>query len=375
MRACGINGLNFNKLGLLVFSLLKRQRQRLLGVDISSTSVKLLELSQAGDKYRVESYAVAPLFPNTLAEGDIKDIQAVADAVKLVVARSGTSLRNAAVAVSGSSVITKVIQLDANLDEFEMEAQVSLEASRYIPYPMEEVSLDFQIIGVSEKNQDKNDVLVAASRTENVDVRVDALKLGGLNARVVDVESYAMERACPLISDQLPNGGREKTVAIIDIGSVLTTITVFHDLNTIYTREEVFGGKQLTEAIQRRYGLTFEEAGLAKKQGALADDYVPEVLDPFREALIPLIRRSLQFFFSASRFNEVDHIVLAGGGAFIPNLNELVRDRLGTPCTIANPFLDMTVASSVDAAVLSADAPSLMICCGLAMRSFIDARD
>lgn len=351
-------------------SFLSRKHPRLLGVDISTTSIKLLELSQVGESYRVESYAVAPLFPNSQVEGDIKDIEEVSEAIKLVVARSGTSLRNAAVAVSSSSVITKVIEMDVNLSDYEMEAQVALEASRYIPYPMEEVSLDFEVLGLNEKNQERKDVLVAASRTENVDVRIDALKLGGINTKIVDVESYAMERACPLIAEQLPSHGEGKTIAIVDIGSIVTTINVLHNLSTIYSREEVFGGKQLTEAIQRRYGLTYEEAGLAKKQGALADDYVPEVLDPFREALIPLIRRSLQFFFSASRFNEVDHIVLAGGGAFIPGLSDLVKDRLGTDCSIANPFLNMSLSSKVDALVLSADAPSLMICCGLALRSF-----
>ncbi len=354
-------------MGWPIFS---RNKPKLLGVDISSTSVKLLELSQQGGHYRVESYAVAPLFPDSQAEGDIKDIEAVSEAIKLVIARSGTHLRHAAVAVSSSSVITKVLELDAALEDHETAVQAKLEASRYIPYPMEEVSLDFEILGVNEKNSEKVDVLAAASRTENVDIRVDALKLGGVTADVVDVESYAMERACPLIAAQLPDRGVDKTIAIVDIGSVVTTINVLHNLSTIYSREEVFGGKQLTESIQRRYGLTYEEAGLAKKQGALADDYVPEVLDPFREALIPLIRRSLQFFFSASRYNEIDHIVLAGGGAFIPGLSDLVKERLGTECSIANPFLDMSISTRVDALVLSADAPSLMICSGLALRSF-----
>lgn len=351
-------------------SLIGRKLPRLVGVDLSSTSVKLLELSQQGSRYRVESYSVAPLFPDTFAESDIKDVAAVGEAIKLVVARSRTHCKYAAVAVSSSSVITKVIQLDANLSDHEMEAQVNLEASRYIPYPMEEVRLDFDVMGPATKDSDKVDVLLAASRMENVDARVDALKIGGLICRVVDVESYVMERACTLIADQLPAGGINKTIAVIDIGSIVTTITVLHNLMTIYTREEVFGGKQLTEAIQRRYGLTYEEAGLAKKHGALADDYIPEVLDPFREALVPLIRRSLQFFFSASRFTEVDCVVLAGGGAFVPGLCDLVQERLGTHCIIANPFSDMTISPRVDAAMLSADAPALMICCGLALRSF-----
>lgn len=347
-----------------------RRTPKLVGIDISATSVKLLEFSKQGTDFRVESYAVAPMPPNNLSESDIKDIEAVGEVIKLVVARSRTTAKYAAVAVPGSSVITKVIQLDGNLAEHEMEVQIDLEASRYIPFPMEEVRMDFEVMGINEKSTDKVDVLIAASRTENVEARVNALRVGGLITKVVDVESYAMERACTLIIDQLHNGGQGKTVVMVDIGSTMTTITVLHNLIVIYTREEIFGGKQLTEAIQHRYGLTYEEAGLAKKHGALADDYIPEVLDPFRESLIPLIRRSLQFFFSASRFSEVDQIVLAGGGAWVPGLTELVKERLNTDCIIANPFTNMGVASRIDAAALRADAPALMICCGLAMRGW-----
>ncbi|MBB72337.1 MAG: pilus assembly protein PilM [Legionellales bacterium] len=344
-----------------------------VGIDISSTSVKLLELSQHGSSYRVEAYGVAALPQEAVVENDIKDIEAVGEAIKLVVGRSRTQCKFAATAVPSSSVITKIIQMDASLDDHDMETQVSLEAGRYIPYPLEEVSLDFEILGYNEKDESKVDVLIAASRSENVDVRIDAVAEGELTTKIIDVESYALERTFPLIADQLPNKGIDKTIAVVDIGSTMTTITILHNLKTIYSREEVFGGKQLTEAIQRRYGLTFEEAGIAKKEGGLADDYIPEVLDPFREALVPLIRRSLQFFFSASRFNSVDHIIWAGGGAMIPGLHDLIKERLEVESSVANPFADMTLANKVDAAQLSADAPSLMVCCGLALRSFAHA--
>ncbi len=340
----------------------------MLAIDISSTAVKLLELRQQGSDYRVESYAVAPLLAGSTVESDIKDIEAVGEAVKLVVARAHTTCRDAIVSVPNSLVISKVIPMDV-MSESDMEAQVQLEASRFIPYPMEEVSLDFQVLSTNtEKN--KSNVLVAASRLMNVNARVDALRIGGLKTTIVDVETYAVERACSLIKDSLPNSGKDKTVVVIDIGSVMTNITVLHDMETIYTREEVFGGRQLTETIQRRYNLTFEEANLAKKQGNLAEDYEPEVLDPFREALIPLIRRSLQFFFSASKYTEVDHIILAGGSALIPELTELVTERLGMSCTVANPLVNMMISSNVDSSLLNADASALMVCCGLALRSF-----
>jgi len=342
----------------------------LLGIDISSTAVKLIELSSSGSRYRVESYAVEPLPPNSVVEKNITDVQAVGEAVSRVVKRSGTRVKNCAVAVAGSAVITKVIQMTASLSEEEMESQIEVEADQYIPYPLEEVSLDFEVLGSSAKNPDTVDVLLAASRSENVEMRVDAVAMGGLAAKVVDVEAYAMERAFRLIAEQMPDRGLDKTVAVVDVGATMTTLSVLHDQKIIYTREQIFGGKQLTEEIQRRYGLSFEEAGLAKKQGGLPDDYVPEVLEPFKEAMAQQVSRSLQFFFSSSQYNDVDYIVLAGGSASIEGIANLIQDKLGTPSMNANPFADMTLSSRVNAQALRNDAPALMIACGLAMRSF-----
>lgn len=350
--------------------LFSRKASSILGLDISSTAVKLLELGQSGSRYRVESYAVVPLPPHAVVEKSVADVEAVGQAIGRAVNRSGTRVRQAAVAVAGSAVITKVITMPATLSEHEMEGQIQLEADQYIPYPMEEVNLDFQVLGPSEKKQDMVDVLLAASRSENVDVRVAAVELGGLGCKIVDVEAFAMETAVGLLGPQLPEGGEGKTVAVADIGATMTTLNVFHDYKIIYTREQVFGGKQLTEEIQRRYGLSYEEAGMAKKQGGLPDNYGPEVLEPFKEAMVQQVSRSLQFFFSSSQYNNVDCIVLAGGCAAIPGIEELVEEKIGTTALVANPFADMALASRVKPHELAGDAPALMIACGLAMRSF-----
>ena len=340
-----------------------------LGLDISSSSVKLLEISQNGGQYRVESYAVASLPPNAVIEKNITEMEAVAEAIAQAYRQSKSKLKNAAVAVAGSAVITKLIEMPAGLNDDSMETQITLEADQYIPYPLDEVAIDFEVQGESEKNPDQVDVLLAACRRENVDLRVDALEMAELTTRVVDVEAYAIERAFELIRPQL-NCDDDSAVAIVDIGSTMTTLSVLVDGETVYTREQLFGGRQLTEEIQRRYGLSLEEAGLAKKQGGLPDDYEPELLEPFKDAVVQQVTRSLQFFFSSSQYNDVDHIVLAGGVASMSGLAELVERELGTPTTIANPFVDMAVASKVNAMALSNDAPSLMIACGLAMRSF-----
>ncbi|MFP3872948.1 MAG: pilus assembly protein PilM [Thiohalophilus sp.] len=349
--------------------LIKPKKPPVIGLDISSTAIKLLELSRAGDRLRVESYAVEPLPPNSVIEKNISDVEAVGEAIKRAVKRSGTRNKQAAAAVAGSAVITKIISMPSSLSEDDMEQQIQLEADQYIPYPLEEVNLDFEVMGESD-DPERVDVLLAASRSENVDVRVAAMELAGLRAKIVDVEAYAMETAFQMLAPQLPEQGLDQTVAVVDVGATMTTLNVMHDLKNIYTREQVFGGKQLTEEIQRRYGLSYEEAGMAKRQGGLPDNYVPEVLEPFKDAMAQQVSRSLQFFFSSSTYNSVDHIVLAGGSAMITGIDEMIADKLGVHTSIANPFTNMTLASRVKAQSLSNDAPALMIACGLAMRSF-----
>ncbi len=350
--------------------LFKQKQPVVLGLDISSTAIKLLELGQSGDRMRVESYAVEPLPANSVIEKNIADVEAVGEAIKRAVKRSASRTKLAAVAVAGSSVITKIIAMPASLSEDEMEQQIELEADQYIPYPLEEVNLDFEVIGPSENDPERIDVLLAASRSENVDIRIAAIELAGLKAKIVDVEAYAMENAFSLLIPQLPEQGIDQTIAVIDIGATMTTLNVMHDRKTIYTREQVFGGKQLTEEIQRRYGLSYEEAGMAKRQGGLPDNYAPEVLEPFKDAMTQQVSRSLQFFYGSSQYNNVDHIVLAGGSAMIPGIDEMIANKLGVHTSVANPFTNMTLASRVKAQSLSNDAPALMIAAGLAMRSF-----
>jgi type IV pilus assembly protein PilM len=353
-----------------VFGLFKKKPNVLLGLDISSTSVKLLELSRNNGRYRVEAYAVEPLPPNAVVEKNISDVEGVGEAIKRVLSRSKASARLAAVAVAGSAVITKTIEMDASLTDEEMENQITVEADQYIPYPLDEVAIDFEVQGLSERNPEQVEVLLAACRRENVEMREASLALGSVKAAVVDIEAHAMKRAFELIKPQLGNNPQDLVVAIIDIGATMTTLSVLADDRSIYTREQLFGGKQLTEEIQRRYSLSFEEAGLAKKQGGLPDDYEEEVLQPFKEAVLQQVTRSLQFFFSSSQYDDVDYIVLAGGTASIDGLADMIENKLGTPTLIANPFVDMALAGKVDADALANDAPAMMIACGLAMRSF-----
>lgn len=355
-----------------MLGLIKKKANTLLGIDISSTSVKLLELSRSGGRYKVEAYAVEPLPPNAVVEKNIVELEGVGQALSRVLVKAKTNLKSAVVAVAGSAVITKTIEMEAGLSEDELENQLKIEADQYIPYPLEEVAIDFEVQGLSARNPERVDVLLAACRKENVEVREAALALAlaGLTAKVVDVEAYALERSYALLSSQLGADTDQLTVAVVDIGATMTTLSVLHNGRTIYTREQLFGGRQLTEEIQRRYGLSVEEAGLAKKQGGLPDDYDSEVLRPFKDAVVQQVSRSLQFFFAAGQFNDVDYIVLAGGTASIQDLDRLIQQKIGTPTLVANPFADMALNGKVNAGALASDAPALMIACGLALRSF-----
>ena len=349
--------------------LITKSHAPLVGVDISSTAVKLLQLSRSGDRYRVEHYAVEPLPPNAVVEKNLVEVEAVGEAIRRAMARSGSRAKYAAAAVAGSAVITKIIPMPADLDEDEMESQVELEAVNYIPYPIEEVNLDFEVLGPMPGNPEMVQVLLAASRSENVEMRASALELGGLTAKVIDVEAFAIENAFGLMANSL-NIPRDGIVALVDIGATMTTLNILRNGRSIYVREQVFGGKQLTDEVMRRYGLSYEEAGLAKRQGGLPESYEIEVLEPFKEALVQQINRLLQFFYAGSEYNRVDLIVLAGGCASIPGIVEMVEEQLGVQSVIANPLAQMTLGPRVQAHALAQDAPALMIACGLALRSF-----
>ena len=348
--------------------LYRKPSKGLVGVDISSTTVKLLELSVKNGRYWVESYAVMPLPENSVVEKSILNPEAVADALERVVNLANPHTTQVAIAVPTSMVIHKIIEMDADMSDEEREVQIRMDAEQYIPFPLDEVSLDFEVLPDRLANPNRVNVLLVATRTENVDTRVEVLELAGLVAKVADVESYAMERAFSVFADTLPMGAN--TVGILDIGHTMTTLSVMQKGKIIYTREQVFGGRQLTQDVQSRYGLSFEEAGRAKKERTLPDDYDTEVLEPFLDAVVQQAARSLQFFFSSSQFNEIDHILLAGGNANIPGLAKLLQQKLGYRVTIANPFLQMSFSPQIDIKKIENDASSLMVACGLALRSF-----
>ncbi len=349
----------------------KRATKALIGLDITTSSVKLIELTESGRSYRVESYSAEPTPPNAINEKAIVDADAVGEAIRRAVKRSGTKAKEVAIAISGDAAITKVIQMPANLTDNELEGQVELQADQYIPFPMEEVSFDFEVVGPSERDPDMVDVLLVATRTENVDQRQVAVEAAGLHPRVVDVEAFAVENACQLLTHQMVDGGIDKLIAIVDFGASTTTFSVLQDLKVVYTRDFAFGGQQLTEEIMRTYGLSLEDAGRAKKEGGLPSNYQPEVLDAFIDDMSQQVNRSLQFFLaSGSGREQPDQILVVGGCANIPGVADVIGSRVGIPTEIGDPLGQMKVSGKAKAQGVQADATALLTACGLALRSF-----
>ena len=348
-----------------------KSSRRLLGLDITTSSVKLIELSQSGGQFRVESYAAEPTPHNAINEKAIVDAEAVGEAIRRAVKRSGASAKEAAIAISGDAAITKVIQMPRTLNDSELEGQVELQADQYIPFPMEEVSYDFQVIGPSEKDPEMLDVLLVATRTENVEQRQAAVQAAGLMTRIVDVEAFALENACKLMTHQMPDGGIDRTIAVVDFGASSTTFSVLRNLKVIYTRDFAFGGQQLTEEIMRTYGLSMEEAGRAKKEGGLPSNYQPEVLDPFIDDMTQQVSRSLQFYLaSGSGREQPDQILICGGCANIPGVAEVISSRVGIAAERGDPLGQMKMSSKAKAQAVKKDATALPTACGLALRSF-----
>jgi type IV pilus assembly protein PilM len=358
----------------MAFDLFQPKAPPLFGLDISSSSVKMLEIVDAGKAaYRVERYSIEPLARDAVVDGNINNLEAVAEAVKRAHKRLGTRTRHVAMAVPTGAVISKKILVAAGLPESELELQVETEANQYIPFALEEVNLDFQSLGPSAANPEEQEVLIAATRKEKVEDRVAVAESAGLKALVMDVESFAQQAALGLVVQSLPGGGKDQNIAVVDVGANVMNVTVLRNDQSVYTREQAFGGNQLTQDIVSRYGMSPEEAESAKRTGSLPDDFDAEVLRPFMENLSMEVQRALQFFFTSTQYHSIDHILLAGGSAVIPGLDAIVNTRTQVACSVANPFASMQTSPRVQLKRLMIDAPSLIVACGLAMRRFDSA--
>jgi type IV pilus assembly protein PilM len=351
--------------------LFKPRTPPLIGTDISSSAIKMVEIMEAGKNvYRVERYAIEPLPKDSVVEGNINNIDAVSDALKRCHKRLGTNLKNLALALPSAAVISKKILVPAGQREEDLELAVQTEANQYIPFALDEVNLDFQVLGPAPNSPEDVEVLIAASRKEKIEDRVAAAEQAGLKATVMDVDVFAAQTAFELIASQFPDKGKDQNIAIVDVGATVMAVNILRNDQSIYMREQPFGGNQLTQEIQNRFGLSPEEAEAAKRAGGLPENYESEVLAPFMDMMGLEVARALQFFFTSTQFNQVNHLVLSGGCAALPGVDEAVAKRTSVATVVANPFANMALSSKIRPKNLTQDAPSLMVACGLAMRRF-----
>lgn len=353
-------------------SLLNRQQQALLGLDISSSSVKLVELShdKAGNLV-LERCAIEPLERGWITDGNVENFDEVAEAVRRLVKKSGTRTRQVAMALPASAVITKKIILPGGLSDAEMELQVESEANQYIPFSLDEVSLDFCEVGPSATSSGDVEVLIAASRKEKVQDRQGLAEAAGLKPVIVDVESYASRVATARLIENLPNKGLDTIVALFEVGALTTSMQVIKNDDVLYERDQAFGGAQLTQLIVRQYGFSAEEAESKKRSGDLPDDYDSGLLKPFVESMAQEIGRALQFFFTSTPHNKVDYVMLAGGSSALPGLTDAVTQQTSFACLLANPFEGMELGGDIREKKMRREASSYLTACGLALRRFL----
>lgn len=347
----------------------RNKLESLVGLDIGSTSVKLLELSKHDGRHRVEAFGVEPLPPNAIVDRNISDLDSVGEAIRRLAARARPRARRAATALPDSAAFTRIVEMDASLSDDALQSRIIAEAGRHIPFPLEEVAMDFEVQNLSERNPDQVEVLLAVCRRDEVEKREGAMRLGGLRPHVVEMEAQAIQRAAASAGLTTDGAGRPALCTVMDIGAGATRLHAFDGARPAYLQEQHFGGNRLTAELQRRYGWSDAEALLALRRGDLPVDADETVLQPFRAALGAEVERAVRQF-QATADRPVGNVLLAGGTAALPGLADMLSHTLPAGSGVAHACAGMPLAARVDGDALAAYAPALLTACGLALRAF-----
>ena len=349
----------------------QKKTPALVGIDVGTTAIKVLQLSRHADRLRVDHYAIEPLQPGLVRDKTITSNEPVAQAIERALRRAGVKVKGAAVAVSGSGVTTKVISIPGSLQglsEDDLQSQVELEAANHIPFPLDEVRMDYDVLGAA-KADGMLEVLVAVARNEAVMPLQEAVEMAGLTVEIMDVESLAMESAYRTVAQDRQVGSEER-VALVNIGAESVGLTVFQNGQPLYSREQAFNTQDLEKNTRQRGGLSQEEALAQLRNGTHPEGFEEEVIAPFRENLVQSVGRLLQYFYSnTEQHATVQRVLLTGGGARTPGLEAALDDHLGIPAQVVNPLSAMSVGPGVNGRDLTADAPLLFLVTGLALRS------
>jgi type IV pilus assembly protein PilM len=322
----------------------------MVGIDISPTDVKLIALSKISDVYSVEAYARAVLPENTMVGHVVKETDKIANVIKNLVAVSHLSFRDTILAIPESSVITKIIQINHGLNDYELEKAVILAAKRYIPYRMTEINMDFSVLGASTTDATMLDVLIVVAKTDYINSRLEVMKRAGLEVKIIDVELYAIERAVHLLELQA------KTLALLMLEGKYVRLFVLQDMRVIFSREEEYSSKSIVAEASPAYELSPQED-----------------LVSFKALMLNQAKRLLHFFASTNA-SSIEQLILAGTMANL-SLAAFLQAHFNIPTRIADPIASMNLSNTICKQTIAADSSLLMLGCGLALRALTNDRN
>ena len=357
--------------------LFSRTGEPLIGIDISASGIKLIELAGSRGGYELKSMAIVPLPRDAIVENTVIDSMAVSQGLLDAIEIARPSTRKAAIAVSGNAVIIKTVTMPT-ATEFELEAQIEFEADQHVPYDIDDVYLDFEILGEVPDSPDEMEVVLAACKREVVDDYQLVLSEAGIEAKCVDCAVFALENA--LETTQVSSKGLSEgdepiddeaaaAVALVNIGANLVNINIMINGQMTFVRDQFYGGQNLTEEIQKEHGISYQAAEDMKTERF--SEISPEALERFYVGLTSELVRSLDFYAANHAEHPVQKLLLTGGSALIPDIANELEQRLGIESEVINPFVNINASSKkFDMDYLNRIGPSMMVPIGLALRGF-----
>lgn len=339
----------------------------LVGLDIGSHSIKIVELKHQKKRYELLNFGVAQLPPEAIVDGVIMDSSVVAETIRNLYANLKIKNKAVCTSVAGHSLIVKKIQLPQMTEE-ELEEQIQWEAEQYIPFEIDEVNIDFQILGPVHEEEGQMEVLLVAVKKDIINDYASVIREAGLGISVVDVDAFAVENIFEVAyPEQL-----EKIVVLIDIGAGIMNINIVKNGVSAFTRDITVGGSNFTEEIQKEAGVSYEDAEVLKLGGGndqVSPEEVSAILSRVVDSVVLEVQRSLDFYSATSSEEEINSIFLAGGSSRIPGLPKALEDRLGIPVQIMNSFRGFAVSpKDFDPDYLEAMGPMAAVAAGLALR-------
>lgn len=339
----------------------------MVGVDFGSQTIKAVVISGKAGRFQIDACIEVQTPKGSLIDYQMQDVEKISQSVKQLVKLLPSRQRFVATSVSGSNVISKVTQIDNKLSTSELESHIEMEAEQLIPFPLDEISLDFEVLGPNLNDPTRNDVLVSAARTESITSRVTTLQDSGLQVKVVDVSLHALARSMVALVPELTTSRTDAVCALVDIGAVSLTFGVMVNGEVVYSRLQSFGGDNFTQSVASFYNLPIDEAERTKVQGRLPADADMDVLAPYITLLVQQVRRNIQLFCSSSGYREVDLLLLSGGGSLIPGLAEQLAMELQVEVKHPDPFS----ISPKHRSEFVKHGAKYMTALGLALRSFV----